>query len=157
MIIRQYNDQDISSLERLAKQVVDDGTVFPFEDEQGVLDYWLSPGARTFVVDWQNQVVGTFVIKPNLPDRCSHIANAGYMVDEARRGQGIGRTMSVRSLEIARELGFRAMQFNIVVATNLSAIRLWEELGFVRIGQIPKAFRHPSKGLVAVWIMHREL
>ena len=40
-----------------------------------------------------------------------------------------------------REAGFRVLQFNAVVATNLAARRLYERLGFTQLGTIPGGFR----------------
>jgi ribosomal protein S18 acetylase RimI-like enzyme len=49
------------------------------------------------------------------------------------------------------------MQFNAVVETNVGAIGLYERLGFVTIGIVPNAFRHPVAGRVGLRIMYREL
>jgi ribosomal protein S18 acetylase RimI-like enzyme len=79
------------------------------------------------------------------------------MVAPTARGEGIGRAMSEHCLSEARRLGFRAMQFNFVVSTNESAIRLWQQLGFKIVGTLPGAFRHPEKGYVDVYVMFRSL
>lgn len=155
--LRPFEERDRAALERLADETVRDGTVFPFEDRRGVLDYWLCDGGCVMIGELGGRVVGTYVLKPNHPDRCSHVANAGYMVAEAARGRGLGAALCQHSLEHARALGYLAMQFNLVVKTNHSAVRLWERLGFAHVGEVPGAFRHPSLGLVPVCIMHREL
>jgi ribosomal protein S18 acetylase RimI-like enzyme len=49
------------------------------------------------------------------------------------------------------------MQFNAVAASNTSAIRLYERVGFVTVGRVPGAFRHPEHGEVALVVMHRRL
>ncbi len=85
------------------------------------------------------------------------MANAGYMVDRRFRGRGVGRALGQHSLQTARELGYSAMQFNQVVATNVGAVELWRRLGFSVIGVSPRSFRHPRQGLVDMLIMHREL
>ncbi|MCP3918852.1 MAG: GNAT family N-acetyltransferase [bacterium] len=103
------------------------------------------------------EVVGSYTIKPNHPGRGAHVANAGYMVAESRRGRGIGYTLGEHSIETARALGYRALQFNQVVATNETAVRLWERPGFVVIGRAPQAFRHPRAGLVDTLMMFRAL
>ena len=79
------------------------------------------------------------------------------MVAPEARGQGIGRAMGEHCLSEARRLGFRAMQFNFVVSTNESAVRLWQQLGFKIVGTLPGAFRHPEKGYVDVYVMYRSL
>jgi ribosomal protein S18 acetylase RimI-like enzyme len=79
------------------------------------------------------------------------------MVAPDARGQGIGRAMAEHCLTEARRLRFRAMQFNFVVSTNESAVRLWKDLGFKIVGTLPGAFRHPGKGYVDVYVMFRSL
>lgn len=79
------------------------------------------------------------------------------MVASSAAGRGVGRALANRVLELAAEDGYLAMQFNAVVETNASAIRLWESLGFTIIATVPEAFRHPDRGLVGLHIMHKFL
>jgi ribosomal protein S18 acetylase RimI-like enzyme len=79
------------------------------------------------------------------------------MVASSARGQGIARQMCEHSIQVARKAGFKAMQFSFVVASNQSAIRLWEKCGFKIVGRIPSAFQHKDLGLVDALIMHRFL
>ena len=102
-------------------------------------------------------IVGTYILRPNQSGGGSHVANAAFMVAPEARGQGIGRAMGEHCLSEARRLGFRAMQFNFVVSTNESAVRLWQQLGFKIVGTLPGAFRHPEKGYIDVYVMHRSL
>ena len=143
----------------LAEEIVADGTVFPFEDVAGVLAYWYAPRARraVAVATESGDVVGTYALKPNQPDRGAHVANAGYMVSESARGLGIGRALGEHSIDEARRRGYRAMQFNMVVASNGSAVRLWERLGFEVAGTLPGAFRHSEHGFVDAFVMYRSL
>jgi len=87
----------------------------------------------------------------------SHVANAAFMVARNAQGQGIGRAMAERCLNEARHFGFRAMQFNFVVSTNVAAIRLWQQFGFEIVGTLPGAFRHSQKGYVDVYVMFRSV
>jgi len=155
--IRPYLPDDRIAIEHIAAEVVEDGTVFPFEEVHGVLDYWFGPRNEVIVACDGPEVVGSYVVKPNQPDRGAHVANAGYMVATARRGEGLGRMLGEHSLRVARELGYRSMQFNQVVATNESAVRLWTSLGFRTLASVPGAFRHPRRGFVDVLVMFREL
>lgn len=155
--IRLLEPADRESLRVLAAQTVADGTVFPFESVDGVEQYWFHPQGTVMVAWLDDRLVGSYVVKPNSVDRCGHIANAGYMVDANWRGRGFGHSLGLHSLHLARSLGFRAMQFNQVVATNESAIAVWKKLGFVVIGTVPEAFRHPRDGWVGLHIMHRSL
>ena len=52
-------------------------------------------------------------------------------------------------------MGYRAMQFNCVVSTNEGAVRLWRDMGFAVVGTVPGAFRHPTRGDVDTYVMHR--
>jgi L-amino acid N-acyltransferase YncA len=104
-----------------------------------------------------HRVVGTYILRPNQSGGGSHVANAAFMVANEARGQGVGRAMGEHCLSEARRLGFRAIQFNFVVSTNESAIRLWRELGFEIVGTLPGAFRHPEKGYVDVYVMFQSL
>lgn len=155
--IRPYEDSDRPALERMARDVVRDGTVFPFEDVEGVFAYWFGPATRVFVACRGDAVVGSYVLKPNHPDRGAHVCNAGYLVDESERGAGVGAALGEHSLTTARDLGYSAMQFNQVVATNEPAVRLWKRLGFRVLATVPKAFRHRELGFVDTYIMFREL
>jgi len=102
-------------------------------------------------------IAGTYIMRPNQPGGGSHVANAAFMVLAKARGQGIGRAMAEHCLSEARRLGFRAMQFNFVISTNVAAMRLWQELGFKIVGTLPGAFRHPENEYVDVYVMYRQL
>ena len=121
------------------------------------LRLWHPPGARTFVAEVDGAILGTYFLKANQPGLGSHVANCGYMVAPAARGRRVGEAMCRHSLEVARGLGFSAMQFNAVVSTNTSAVALWKRCGFAIVGTVPEAFRHPTKGRVAIHVMYRTL
>lgn len=118
---------------------------------------WMSGNASSYVACVADEVVGTYTLRPNQPGQGSHVANVGYMVKAGQEGQGIGRAMCEHSLAEARNAGYLAMQFNLVVSTNEAAIALWKKMGFAIVGTLPKAFRHPRLGLVDAFVMHRFL
>jgi len=120
-------------------------------------DLWTRPPARCFAARRDEVVVGAYCLRPNQPGLGDHVANAGYMVAEDARGQGIASAMCAHSLEVARAAGFRAMQFNFVATTNEGAIRLWQRHGFAIVGRVPAAFRHRRRGPTDVLVMHRLL
>ena len=124
--------------------------------EEGRRLWMLPPPAEVLVAEDGNGAVrGTAVVKPNQPGLGDHVANASFMVDPSARGLGIGRRLGEAVIERSRAAGYRALQFNAVVATNAPAIRLWESLGFAVVGRVPQAFRHPHEGPVDLLIMHR--
>ena len=129
----------------------------PGMSRQDALGYWFQANTRTYIAESSGRILGTYLLRPNQSGGGSHVANAAFMVARDARGQGIGRAMGEHCLSEARRLGFRAMQFNFVVSTNESAIRLWEQLGFKIVGTLPGAFRNPEKGYVDVYVMYRSL
>jgi len=149
--------RDRAALAAMAQEVVDDGEMFVYESVEPVLGYWFEDGGAIWVAERDGEVAGTYVLKPNHEGRGAHVANAGYMVRRRARGSGIGRLLGEHSIEQARRLGYRAMQFNMVVATNAAAVELWKRLGFDVAGTLPGAFRHPARGFVDAYVMYRAL
>lgn len=121
------------------------------------LPYWLSSNHEVFVAEEEGKIVGTYFLQSNQQGPGAHIANCGYVTAPWATGRGIARAMCQHSLERAKARGFRAMQFNFVVSTNLPALHLWKSLGFEIIGEIPEAFNHPTQGFVPAFVMHRKL
>ena len=143
MVIRQYESRDLPAMIRIWNEVVEDGLAFPQEE---ALD--LECGAAFFagqtytaVADVDGEVVGLYILHPNTVGRLGSISNASYAVLGARRGEHIGEALVKDSLKKAKEFGFRVMQFNAVVESNVHARHLYERLGFVRLGTIPGCFR----------------
>ncbi|MDO8953696.1 MAG: GNAT family N-acetyltransferase [Gammaproteobacteria bacterium] len=161
--IRKITEQDFDSVWEIFHSVVAAGITYPYEPttskEQAYVMWMpsLNEKRSTYVALLKDEIVGTYYIKPNLPGLGSHVANAGYMVHPDKCGLGIGRAIGEHSLVEAKKLGYKAMQFNAVVSTNIASITLWEKLGFKRIGVVPAAFNHQEKGLVDTYIMHRFL
>lgn len=125
--------------------------------EQEALAYWTGPDRETFVAEADGRILGTYYIRANQSGGGSHVCNCGYMTHADASGRGIARSMCEHSLDYARSRGFRAMQFNFVVATNERAVRLWQSLGFAIAGRLPLAFHHPSRGYVDALVMYRAL
>jgi ribosomal protein S18 acetylase RimI-like enzyme len=158
--IRKALPEDETQIWEIINQVISSGDTYVFNPDtprEKMLSYWCGKDKHTYVATIDNKVVGTFIIKDNQPDLGSHIANASYMTSSSSTGQGVGRAMAEFSLEEAKRLGYKAMQFNIVVASNVRAVKLWEKLGFKIIGEIPEAFNHKSNGLTNAYIMYRKL
>lgn len=118
---------------------------------------WTTAPTRCFVALADGRPAGCYMLKPNQPGLGSHVANAGYMVAQHARGQGLAGKLCEHSLATARAAGFLAMQFNFVVSTNGVAVKLWQKHGFQVVGTVPKAFRHATLGLVDTYVMHRFL
>jgi len=118
----------------------------------------MSPPGRTVVaVDDDDAVLGSATMGPNRSGPGSHVGTASFMVDPAAAGRGVGRALGEHVIAWSRERGFRAIQFNAVVETNVRAVGLWRSLGFEVIGTVPEAFRHPTHGDVGLHVMHLRL
>lgn len=125
--------------------------------KEEALAYWTAPGKDSFVALHDNQVAGIYYIRPNQPPLGAHICNCGYVVDPAFRGRGIATLMCQHSQDYGRDIGYRGMQYNLVVSTNHGAVRLWQSLGFDIIGTVPGAFKHKAFGFVDAHIMFKSL
>ncbi len=124
---------------------------------QDALTLWLSPDRTVRVLEEDGAVLGVFYIRANQSGGGAHVANAGYVVAQDAGGRGVARRMCAASLELAREMGFSAMQFNSVVASNVRAVGLWRSMGFEVVGTLPGAFAHPVLGFVDALVMWRGL
>ena len=160
MTIRPATLADYDAIWEMFHDVIVKGDVFAFDSGMSRADglaFWCGEEKRAYVAEENGRVCGSYYLKANQQGGGAHVVNAGYMVCETARGKRVGRSMAVHSLEEARRLGFRAMQFNFVVSTNESAVHLWKELGFAIVGTLPGAFRHPQQGYVDVYVMFRSL
>jgi ribosomal protein S18 acetylase RimI-like enzyme len=158
--IRKYTEEDKEQIWKIIKSVISMGDSYVFapdSSKEKMLEYWCAVDKQTYVAVADGKIIGTFFIKENQPGLGSHVANAGYMVSPEARGKSVGRKMAEFSLEEARRSGFRAIQFNFVVKSNETAVKLWQNLGFEIIGEIPEAFNHLEKGLTNAYIMYRRL
>ena len=115
------------------------------------------PQAAAVVARAGGSLVGAYYIKPNQPALGAHVCNCGYVVAAEMRGRGIGAALCVHSQREALKLGYRAMQYNLVVSTNAAGIRTWKKNGFAIVGTLPKAFRHSRLGFVDAFVMYKEL
>lgn len=129
--------------ERIVKDLLNDrikeGESWPFLeilDDREFRNYFF---AHTALVarSKDGQVVGAFYCKPNFPGRCSHFCNGGFLTHPNWRRCGVASAMVTAYLRVAKDLGFRAVLFNLVFASNVASVRLWEKFGFTRIGVLP--------------------
>ena len=156
--IRRARKDDRDAIWQIFRAVVARGDTYVFDphiSRAKALEYWQKK--RCYVAVSDERIVGTYILNANQPGLGSHVANAGFMVAPSAQGRGIGRAMGEHCLREAERLGFRAMQFNFVVSTNKTALRLWKDLGFGIVGRLPGAFRHTQEGFVDVYVMYRRL
>ena len=143
MQIREYTQADLEQMIPIWNEIVDEGIAFPQEEcldmESGKA--FFASQSYTGVADDDGKIVGLYILHPNNVGRCGHICNASYAVSSSVRGRHIGEKLVLDCLGKAKELGFRVLQFNAVVESNLHARHLYERLGFIRLGTIPGGFR----------------
>ena len=160
MNIREATTQDFEDIWPIFHEIVSAGETYAYDPQttkEDAFHIWMTQPHKTFVIEEADIVLGTYYLKRNQPSLGSHVCNCGYMVSTKARGRGLATSMCEHSQKMAIELGYRAMQFNLVVATNQGAIRLWEKQGFEIAGRLPKAFMHSSEGLVDAVIMYKWL
>ena len=159
ILIREYRQGDLDDLVRIWNEVIEDGIAFPQEDtldaESGAA--FFAAQSRTAVAEVDGKVMGLYILHPNNVGRCGHIANTSYAVSSEARGQHIGAALVEDSLKQAKELGFKLMQFNAVVESNIHARHLYERLGFVPLGTIPGGFRMKDGHYETICLYYHEL
>lgn len=160
-ILKPFTQEDETGLFEIFRDVVNSGSQFPYECNsiQEFYQQFLALTSQVYVCHSAAtmEVVGGFYVRSNFSGKSSHIANAAYMVRDIYRSKGIGTLLIKASLHIAQDLGFHAMQFNMVLSENIHAIKLYQKLGFGIIGTIPKAIRKPDGSYQEGYIMYRTL
>ena len=142
IVVREYKEADVYNMIDIWNEVVENGNAFP---QRNLLT---NEGAKIFfaqqsfsaVAEEAGKIVGLYILHPNNVGRCAHIANASYCVKATERGKQIGEILVRDSLLQGAKLGFKLLQFNAVVATNKSALKLYTKLGFITVGTIPGGF-----------------
>jgi ribosomal protein S18 acetylase RimI-like enzyme len=159
--IRPFDEADWLEVWPILRDTVATGDTYTFppnSSESDLHNAWVEVPAATYVAcDEHGAVAGTYFIKANQPGLGSHVCNCGYVVAKDFQGKGIAAQMCEHSQRVAIQMGFRAMQFNFVVATNERAIHIWTKLGFSIVGRLPGAFKHHALGYVDVFIMFKQL
>lgn len=159
--IRPVQPDDWPALWPLLRTTFSTGDTYayaPDSTEEYIHRIWVTSPTATYVATADDgTLLGTYKLLENQPGQGSHVCNCGYVVAPAARGQGIASLMCEHSQTEAVRLGFRAMQFNLVVATNEVAVRLWQKLGFAIVGTLPGAFEHQTLGYVDAYVMFKKL
>jgi GNAT superfamily N-acetyltransferase len=140
------------------REVLAEGESYDFPADAGdeqIRGFWFPSTGWPFVFEECCRVAGAAVIRPLEGDASA--ATAAFIVAPANRGRGIGRTLGEFALQRASLLGFSAMQFNFVIATNRPAVHLWEQLGFAVTARHVAAFAHPRHGQVDALVMRCEI
>lgn len=160
MIVRKYEEKDLTAMIKIWNEVVEEGEAFPQEEflnETTGAEFF---AAQTYAAVAEDETDGTvhglYILHPNNIGRCGHIGNASYAVKSESRGRHIGELLVKDCLEQAK-LHFKLLQFNAVVDSNVHARHLYERLGFVTLGSIPKGFRIKDGHFEDIWLYYYEL
>lgn len=145
IVIREYQEQDLSEMIAIWNEIVEEGIAFPQEEfltmDSGK-DFFASQTYTGVAADTETEkIYGLYVLHPNNIGRCGHICNASYAVSSRSRGLHIGEKLVMDCIKQGRVHDFSILQFNAVVASNVHARHLYERLGFVPLGVIPQGFR----------------
>ncbi len=160
MQIRPAHPEDDDAIWAMLRPVIEAGDTYTFPQDisrDEAVSYWRAPSHAPHIAEIDGVAVGTYWLRPNQPGGGDHVCNCAYVTAPGSEGRGIGRAMLAHSLDLARTRGFRAMQYNFVVATNTRAIETWTRAGFVTVGRLPGAFRHPTEGYVDALVMYKDL
>lgn len=145
MIVRPWQEQDVPAMNKIWNEVVEEGIAFPqleyLNEEDGKRFFSEQTHTAVAVDEEKGEVLGLYILHPNNIGRCGHIGNASYAVLSPYRGLHIGELLVKDCLHQAKAHGFRLMQFNAVVESNIHARHLYERLGFQPLGTIPGGFR----------------
>jgi L-amino acid N-acyltransferase YncA len=160
MLIRHARQDDLDAIWQILEPTIRAGETYALPTDMSkaeAIAYWTGPDRETFVAEEEGRIIGTYYLRANQLGGGMHVANCGYMTASDATGRGVARRMCEHSLQHARNRGFKAMQFNFVVATNERAVRLWQSPGFETVGRLPHAFLHPRRGCTDALVMFRTL
>ena len=160
MKIREATKEDFDLIWPIFQEIVRAGETYVYPQntsKEQALKIWMDNPKKTYVLEEDGDLLGTYYIKTNQAGPGNHVCNCGYIVSSNARGRGLATAMCEHSQDIAKEMGYKAMQFNFVASSNEGAVSLWEKRGFEKVGRLPKAFNHPAKGYIDALVMHKWL
>ena len=163
--VRAYTEADWPAAWGILQPILQAGATYPQPPETSETEarqWWIDDHRAVYVAedassDGGGRVVGSYYLTDNKPGLGSHVANAGFIVAPSASGRGVGRAMGEHCLTTAPAHGYLALQFNLVIANNEASLRIWDAIGFTRVGVLPKAFRHATDGLVDAYVMYKWL
>lgn len=156
---KAYEQKDIETMRQMWNDIVLDGVAFPGENicEKDEFEKMLKAQSNVTCILQDGRIVGYFVLHPNNIGRCSHVGNASYVIAKQYRGKKLAEPLVRQSIQKAKELGFKGLQFNAVVVGNIAAVHTYQKIGFTIVGTIPGGFRLKSGEYSDMYIMYLSL
>ena len=143
MHIIKYDIKYIKEVLKIWNDTIEEGIYFPqietLSNEEEAHKYFISQDYTGIAID-NDKVFGVYILHPNNVGRCGHISNASYAVSKESRGKGIGEALVRDPMEQGKKLGYKILQFNAVVISNINAHKLYEKIGFNKIGVVKKGY-----------------
>jgi len=155
-VIRKASSDDENKIWSILKPIVRSGETYAIRqniNRNSAIKNWMYGEHDCYVLENDKQIIGSYYICPNQDGGGNHICNCGFIVRSEFTRNGYGRLMVNHSLNLAKKMGFKGMQFNFVVSNNKNAINLWKSVGFEIVGRLPLAFHHPTDGLIDALVM----
>ena len=160
--IRECRDDDWPKIWVFMEPIIRAGETYPYDcdmTEPDAKKMWLDIPQVAYIAEGDGEELRWALTTSSQTNQHwgAHVANCGYMVGPAARGRGVATAMCEHSQVEAVRLGFRAMQYNLVVKTNEAGVYLWQKLGFEIVGTLAGAFNHAKLGYVDAYIMYKSL
>ena len=152
--IKEFKSEDTNSIVSIWNEVIDGGESFFWKKHfsYNEISEILNNQKAVYCAELNGEIIGFYILHDNFPGRGNHISNALYAIKKEFRGKGIGKMIGEHSIRASKEWGYKSIQFNSVVSTNIASVHLWESLGFIRIGQINNAFIKDNNDVVDIYI-----
>lgn len=156
---RSYNNENLEKMRMMWNDIIEDGVAFPGTDllSKEIFNQMISQQDAVNCMFVDEILAGYYILHPNNIGRCSHVANASYVLDKTMRGKHLGKYLVEHSIKTAKELNFRGMQFNAVVESNKPALHIYKSLGFKEVGMIPQGFMLKDGNYSNMYILYLSL
>lgn len=161
IVIRAYKEDDLQDVTNIWNQIIRDSEGFLWKEvfPLGKTEFVLNQQAAVICAEDVDtkEVVGFYTLRSNNSGKGSHIANGLYGVKKDYRGNGVGKLLGYHSLQKAEQLGYEAMQYNSVISSNIASTKLWESLGFTKVGIIKDGYKDEENQYDDLRIYYKKL
>ena len=149
VVLRTPTWNDLDELLALINSLVEEGANISIDERitrEEEID-WLSKTltllekdeAFYVVAEVNGRVVSNSELRWKRTGHDRHVGSIGIVIADGFRGLGIGTEMMRVLIEQARETGLKVLTLS-VYANNERAKHLYERVGFIEVGRIPKKF-----------------